>query len=166
MIGHGLSHITFAGVALGLLLRTGCRCSWPSFFPSLASLGIMKLKEAAGLHGDTAIAIVSSVGLALGIVLASIPGNFRRGHPQLSLRRYPGHRAGRGRAVHRPGGGGRGLVAAIYHRFMFMTFDRESARVAGVPRPPARRADHRPDRRDDRPGDEDRGDIARGRPVW
>ena len=41
-----------------------------------AALGIMKLKEAAGLHGDTAIAILSSVGMALGIILASVSGRF------------------------------------------------------------------------------------------
>ena len=45
-------------------------------FSVLASLGIMKLKESAGLYGDTAIAIVSSVGMALGIILATLSRNF------------------------------------------------------------------------------------------
>ncbi|MGD0782922.1 MAG: metal ABC transporter permease [Candidatus Aminicenantales bacterium] len=132
MIGHGLSHITFAGVALGLLI------GWMPMltallFSVLASLGIMKLKQAAGLHGDTAIAILSSVGLALGVILASISGRFNVAilnylfgdilaiepvEVVLSVALAAAVVA---------------TVAVFYHRFMFMTFDRESARVAGVP---------------------------------
>src|SRR5512138_2148869 len=75
MIGHGLAHVTFGGVALGLLL---------SFAPLLvtlgvsvaSALGILKLKEKAGLYGDTAIGIVSSLGMALGILLVSLAGSF------------------------------------------------------------------------------------------
>ena len=52
MIGHGLAHITFAGVALGLLLY------WSPIWVALgvavlSALGMLKLKERAGLHGDT-----------------------------------------------------------------------------------------------------------------
>jgi zinc transport system permease protein len=132
MIGHGLSHITFAGVALGLLL------GWmPMFvalvFSVLAALGIMKLKERTGLHGDTAIAILSSVGLALGVILASISGRFNvailnylfgdilaiePAEVWLSIALAAAVVA---------------VVAVQYHRFMYMTFDREAARVAGVP---------------------------------
>jgi zinc transport system permease protein len=132
MIGHGLSHITFAGVALGLLV------GWMPmlvalFFSVAASLGIMKLKQAAGLHGDTAIAILSSVGLALGIVLASISGRFN-----VAILNYL---FGDILAIE-PAEVGLSIalaaavvltVAVFYHRFMYMTFDRESARVAGVP---------------------------------
>ncbi len=132
MIGHGLSHITFAGVALGLLI------GWMPMltallFSVLASLGIMKLKQASGLHGDTAIAILSSVGLALGVILASISGRFN-----VAILNYlfgdilaiePAEvvlSVALAAAVV-------ATVAVFYHRFMFMTFDRESARVAGVP---------------------------------
>src|SRR4030042_256116 len=75
MIGHGLAHVTFGGVALGLFLNIlplGAALG----VAILASLAIMKLKEKAGLHGDTAIGIFSSVGMAMGIVLATLAGRF------------------------------------------------------------------------------------------
>jgi zinc transport system permease protein len=132
MLGHGLSHVAFAGVAIGLLV------GWMPLLSALvvsvaAALGIMRLKETAGLHGDTAIAIFSSVGLALGVTLASISGRFNvalfgflfgdvlaiePAEVALSIALAI--------AVV-------GLVAFHYHRFLFMTFDREAARVAGVP---------------------------------
>ena len=75
MLGHGLAHVTFGGVALGLLLHISPL--WTALAVSiLAGILLLKLREAAGLHGDTAIGIVSSVGFALGIVIASVSGSF------------------------------------------------------------------------------------------
>jgi len=132
MIGHGLSHITFAGVALGLFLRM-MPLAVALVFSVVASLGIMKLKDRAGLYGDTAIAIVSSAGLALGIILASLSRN-----PGVALLNYlfgeilaidaieVGLSVALAAAVV-------AVLAANYRRLMFMTFDREAAQVAGVP---------------------------------
>lgn len=131
MIGHGLSHITFAGVALGLLLNV---------LPLLTALVvavftaiiILFIKERAGLHGDTAIAIFSSVGLALGVVLASLANRFN-----VDLLSYL---FGEILAI-RPievwfsvvlGGVVVSVVVFNYHRFLFMTFDRDSARASGI----------------------------------
>ena len=132
MIGHGLSHITFAGVALGLFLRM-MPLAVALVFSVVASLGIMKLKDRAGLYGDTAIAIVSSAGLARGIILASLSRN-----PGVALLNYlfgeilaidaieVGLSVALAAAVV-------AVLAANYRRLMFMTFDREAAQVAGVP---------------------------------
>lgn len=131
MIGHGLSHITFAGVALGLLVRTA-PLAVALGFSIIAALGMMKLKDKAGLYGDTAIAILSSVGMALGLMLATLSHNFNVAllnflfgeilaieplEVWLSL--------GLATAV-------LVLVIGNYHKFMYMTFDRESALVSGV----------------------------------
>ncbi len=75
MIGHGLSHATFAGVALGLLM---------GYEPMLLALLVavigavfmIRLKEDSGLGGDTGIGILSSIGMALGVVIATIAGDF------------------------------------------------------------------------------------------
>jgi zinc transport system permease protein len=75
MIGHGLSHVTFGGVALGLFLNL-LPLVTALAVAVLASLAIMKLRQKAGLHGDTAIGILSSVGMALGIALATLAGRF------------------------------------------------------------------------------------------
>ncbi len=75
MLGHGLAHVTFGGVALGLLLNVSPL--WTALVVSiLAAILLLKLRNAAGLHGDTAIGIVSSVGFAVGIVIASASGKF------------------------------------------------------------------------------------------
>ena len=75
LIGDGLAHVTFGSVAIGLLLRQE---------PSLvaipivmaSSLGILKLMQKARLYGDAAIGIVSSLGIAGGVIVASLSGGF------------------------------------------------------------------------------------------
>ena len=75
LIGDGLAHVTFGSVAVGLLLH-----SQPIYtavpLVALSSLGILKLTERARLYGDTAIGIVSSLGIASGVILVSISGGY------------------------------------------------------------------------------------------
>lgn len=75
LIGDGLAHVTFGGVAVGLFFRM-----YPMYIAvpivMLSSLGILKLVEKARLYGDAAIGIVSSLGIACGILLASKAGGF------------------------------------------------------------------------------------------
>ena len=131
MVGHGLSHLAFAGVALGLFLGLP---------PLAAALGlcvltallIMKIKTTAGLHGDTAIGIFSSVGLAAGILLVSLARNFN-----IDLM---GYLFGEILAVTQfevwlsigLAGGVLAVLLLLYPKLLYMTFDRESARAAGV----------------------------------
>ena len=51
MIGHGLAHVTFGGVALGLFLNV-LPLAAALAVAVVASWAIVKLKEKAGLHGD------------------------------------------------------------------------------------------------------------------
>jgi len=75
LIGDGLAHVTFGSVAVGLLLN-----QQPVFtaipIVMLSALGIMKLVEKAKLYGDAAIGIVSSAGIAGGVLIVSIAGGF------------------------------------------------------------------------------------------
>jgi zinc transport system permease protein len=75
LIGDGLAHVTFGSVAVGLLLRQS-----PEFVAipivMASSLGIMKLMQKARLYGDAAIGIVSSLGIAGGVIIASLSGGF------------------------------------------------------------------------------------------
>lgn len=131
MIGHGLAHVTFGGVALGLFLY---------LTPLLvalgvavfSALGILKLKERAGLYGDTAIGIISSLGMALGIILVSLAGSFN-----VDLF---GYLFGNILAID-PEEVWMALILALvvlitivlfYQEFVFITFDPESARTSGV----------------------------------
>jgi len=131
MIGHGLSHVAFAGVALGLFLNI-LPLAGALAISVVGALAIMRLKDKAGLHGDTAIGIFSSLGLAVGVLLATLAGSFN-----VDLMAYL---FGDILAIDRLEVGlSIGLAAIVllavlrnYAKLVFMTFDRESARVSGV----------------------------------
>lgn len=131
MIGHGLAHVAFAGVALGLFLNIIPLVA-ALIVAVLAALGIMKLKEKAGLYGDTAIAIFSSVGFASGLLLVTFAHSFN-----VDLF---GYLFGEILAIETTevllSIGLAGVVVLIvilnYHKFMYMTFDRDSAKVSGI----------------------------------
>jgi len=75
LIGDGLAHVSFATVAIALLLRAQpMLVSIP--LVGLASLVILKLNEKARVYGDAAIGLVSSFGIALGVIIASTAGGF------------------------------------------------------------------------------------------
>ena len=131
MIGHGLAHVTFAGVALGLFLNV-MPLAVALCVAVGASLIIMKLKVKAGLHGDTAIAIFSSVGFALGILLATLSHSFN-----VDLFAYL---FGEILAIETSEVFFSVALAFVvvllvvlnYHKFLYMTFDRESAKASGI----------------------------------
>jgi len=131
MIGHGLAHVTFAGVALGLFLRI-IPLAVALVIAVLAALGIMKLKEKAGIYGDTAIAIFSSVGLALGILLATLGHSF---NVDLFSYLFGDILAIQALEVWLSIGLAAIVVLIViinYHKFMYMTFDREAAKASGI----------------------------------
>ncbi len=131
MIGHGLAHITFAGVALGILLNMMPLLS-ALVVAVLTAIVILKLKDKAGLYGDTAIAIFSSTGFALGVLIITLSNKFN-----VDLFSYLfGDILAIGRLevwlsitialvilI---------IVTLYYPTFMYITFDRESAKVSGL----------------------------------
>lgn len=131
MIGHGLAHVTFGGVALGLFLNI-LPLGAALVVAVLASLAIMRLRLKAGLHGDTAIGIFSSVGMALGIVLATLAERFNA-----DLMSYL---FGDILAIDRPEVALSTVLAAVviaavmgnYRSLMYLTFDPEAAKASGV----------------------------------
>ena len=75
LIGDGLAHVSFATVAIALLLHAQPMVvSIP--LVALASLVILELNEKARVYGDAAIGLVSSFGIALGVIIASTAGGF------------------------------------------------------------------------------------------
>lgn len=75
LIGDGLAHVTFGGIAVGLLFKfSPIYVALPVVM--LSSIGILKLIEKARLYGDAAIGIVSSLGIASGVLMASVAGGF------------------------------------------------------------------------------------------
>lgn len=78
LIGDGLAHTTFGSVAVVLLVGIS------PFYVTLAalplviisSLAIYKLTSSRKINADSAIGIVSSLGIAAGILLTSLSGGF------------------------------------------------------------------------------------------
>jgi zinc transport system permease protein len=75
LIGDGLAHVTFGSVAIGMVIGV-----YPLYVSipvvMLSSLGILRLTEKARIYGDAAIGVVTSLGIAGGVILASIAGGF------------------------------------------------------------------------------------------
>ena len=75
LISDGLSHVSFGAIALGLFLGV-----YPFYVAIpvvlIASYFILKLTEKAKMYGDAAIGIVSSFGIAGGVILASLSKGF------------------------------------------------------------------------------------------
>lgn len=70
-LGSGLAHAAFGGVALGLLL--GMQPLWAALpFTVAVALGIVWLRDRAGLASDTTIGVFFSISMALGIVFLSL----------------------------------------------------------------------------------------------
>lgn len=70
LIGDGLSHVSFGAIALGLFLGL-----YPFYIAipvvMVGSILILKISEKAKIYGDASIGIVSAVGIASGVILAS-----------------------------------------------------------------------------------------------
>ncbi len=130
LIGDGLAHISFGGIAAGLLFGV-----YPLFsalvFSVLAALGIERLKKMK-IYGDAAIAIFFSFGLALGVVLVSLSRGF-----SLDLFSYL---FGSILAVSRNdlffisalGVATVTLIWVFYKELLYITFDEDSARAGGI----------------------------------
>ena len=75
LIGDGLAHVSFATVAIALLLHAQPMVV-SILLVALASMAILHLNEKARVYGDAAIGLVSSFGIALGVIIASTAGGF------------------------------------------------------------------------------------------
>jgi zinc transport system permease protein len=131
LIGDGLAHVTFGSIAVALFLKTfALYISIPLVM--ISALGILRLIERAKLHGDAAIGIVSSLGIALGILLASLAGGFN-----IDLFSYL---FGNILAISQEemifsillSGVVLLLFVFFYHDLLSTTFDEESAKTAGI----------------------------------
>lgn len=78
LIGDGLAHSTFGSVAVVLLIGISPLYVTLAALPLviISSLAIYKLTSSRKINADAAIGIVSSLGIAAGIILTSLSGGF------------------------------------------------------------------------------------------
>jgi zinc transport system permease protein len=131
LIGDGLAHVSFGSVALGLLLNT-----FPLYVAipvTLASsLGILKLTQKARLYGDAAIAIVSSIGVSVGVLLASKAGGFNIDLFSYLFGNILSISTGEVWLSVLLSGLLVGLITVFYQEMLSVTFDEETAHTSGV----------------------------------
>jgi len=130
-LGDGLAHISFGGVAAGILFKVNPLIS-ALFFSVLSGLGIQKLKDMK-IYSDAAVGIFFSFGLALGVILISLStgytidlysylfGNI------LSINQFDLILMSLMTLV------ALGTVGLLYKELFYITFDEESAQANGLP---------------------------------
>jgi zinc transport system permease protein len=131
LIGDGIAHISFGGVATGLLFGIAPFFS-ALIFSLIGSLGILKLRERAGLHGDSAIGIVSHTGLGIGIFIASAARGF---NVDILSYLFGSILAIKGSEMVLSIALAIIIIGAVilfYNDLFFMTFDEEIARASGL----------------------------------
>lgn len=131
LLGDGLAHISFGGIAAGMFFNVYPMLSALAF-SVLAALGIQKLKRMR-VYGDAAIAILFSFGLAIGVVMVSLSRGFST---DLFSYLFGSILAVSEFDILLILGVGVATLASLwffYKELFFITFDEESARAAGLP---------------------------------
>jgi len=132
LLADGLGHVTFAGLAAGLLFN---------IYPLVAALvaavlgaiGIERLRARGKIAGDAAIAMFYTAGLALGVVLVSRAGGFNVNVLGYLFGSIAAVTTGDLLVVAGLAAVVVALVAAYYKELLYLTFDEDSARAAGLP---------------------------------
>ena len=131
-IGVGISHSAFGGVALGVVLGIDPLAA-AAVFSTAVAWAIGWLSRKGGLHEDTAIGILFSSSMALGVALISLSSAY-----QVDLFGYlfGNILAVSPRDLYVLGGIAAlvlGGIALLFKELLFVAFDEEVARANGLP---------------------------------
>lgn len=131
LIGDGLAHATFGSVAVAMLLRMSpLYVSIPLVMA--AAVVILKLTERFRVYGDAAIGIVSSLGIAAGVMISSAAGGF---NVDLFSYLFGSILSISADEVFLSVGLSAVVLFVLsffYHELLSLTFDEEASRVSGV----------------------------------
>ena len=132
LIGDGIGHVAFAGVALGYLLDVS-PVATALVASVLGAVGIEQLRSRNRAAGDQALALFFYTGIAAGVVLVSAAGALDANLFSFLFGSILTVARGDVLLVAGLGIGGLALVALLYNGFVAVAIDEESARVSGVP---------------------------------
>src|SRR5437867_31112 len=132
LIGDGIGHVAFAGVALGYLLDL------PLVLTALAvsivgALSIETLRARRSTAGDQALALVFYTGIAGGVVLVSAAGALNVNLFQFLFGSILTVTRSDLAVIAALGAGALVLIALLYRALVAVVVDEEGARVAGLP---------------------------------
>jgi zinc transport system permease protein len=132
LIGDGIGHVAFAGVAAGILFHVS-----PVLTALVAAVAggvaVELLRSRAGAAGDQALALVFYTGIALGVVLVSTAGALDVNLFQYLFGSILTVTRGDLAVIGALGAVGLVTVALLYRPLVGAVVDEEGARVAGVP---------------------------------
>lgn len=131
LFGDAMSHVAFGGLSIGLFLTL--YPIWTAYaFTIIAALGITKMTNSIKIPPDSSIAILLSSGLAVGIVLVSLSGGFSLdlfsflfGSILLISTQDTIIIVILSIAI-------LAIIAIMYRKLMYITFDEKQARVSGI----------------------------------
>ena len=75
LLGDGLAHVAFGGIAVGFLLKIPPLLS-ALFFTSIGSLGVQRLMSRSKVYGESATALILSLGIGVGVLVIGIVKGF------------------------------------------------------------------------------------------
>ncbi len=131
LIGDGLGHVAFAGVAAGYLLDVSPVAA-ALVFAVIGALAIEWLRSRGGTAGDQALALVFYVGIALGVVLVSLAGQLNVNLFQYLFGSILTTTRTDLLVVVVLGAVGLATIGALYRGLIGTVIDEEGSRVAGV----------------------------------
>lgn len=131
LFGDAMSHVAFGGLSIGLFLNL--YPIWTAYaFTLIAALGITKMTDSIKIPPDSSVAILLSSGLAVGIVLISLSGGFSLdlfsflfGSILLISTQDTIAIVFLSLAI-------LSIIAIMYRRLMYITFDEKQAGVSGI----------------------------------
>lgn len=132
LLGDGLGHVAFAGVAAGLFLGV-----WPVWTALVAALGgaaaIEWLRTRGRASGDLALALFFYSGIAGGVVLTGLAGSLNSGVLTYLFGSILTVTAGDAWTVVALGAVIVAVIARVWRALFSIVLDEEAARVAGLP---------------------------------
>lgn len=132
LVGDGIGHVAFAGVAAGILLGVSPVLT-ALVFAVVGGIAIELLRSRGGAAGDQALALVFYTGIALGVVLIAQAGALNVNLFQYLFGSILTITRSDLALIAALGAVGIATIAVLYRPFAAVILDEEGARVAGVP---------------------------------
>ena len=131
LFGDALAHMAFGGIAVGFLGNV--YPLWIAFAVSiLGALGVTKLMQSGKVPPDAAVAVLLSSGLALGVVLVTYSGGFSVDLFSFLFGSILLVSNEEIMIILLVAAGVLAVMAALYRKLVYMTFDEEQAKVSGL----------------------------------
>ena len=132
LVGDGIGHVAFAGVAAGILLDVSPVLT-ALIAAVLGGVAIELLRSRGGAAGDQALALVFYTGIALGVVIVAQAGALNVNLFQYLFGSILTITRSDLALIAALGAVGIATIALLYRAFAAVIVDEEGARVAGVP---------------------------------